>query len=196
MNALGVNKVRPSDMLREVLIKAADYGTEIERILNLDGGGNRPLPLAPCRSSSPAARTQLNRLSAGQLFPQARAPEAAMSGLLLYFACLDEAHRIAQDISGPEGSYWHGMMHRQEPDPANAAYWFRSVGRHAIFPSLREEAAAAGFHCGANWDPFRFIDYCESARRRPDSEEERIAMQVQLSEWQLLFDYCAREANE
>jgi hypothetical protein len=86
-------------------------------------------------------------------------------------------------------------MHRQEPDPANAAYWFRSVGRHAIFPALRDEAAAAGFDSGPKWDPFRFIDYFEAARRRPGSEEERIAMQVQLSEWQLLFDYCARRAD-
>ena len=54
-----------------------------------------------------------------------------MSGMFLYFSCLDEAHRIAQDISAPEGSYWHAIMHRQEPDPGNSAYWFRSVGRHA-----------------------------------------------------------------
>ena len=30
--------------------------------------------------------------------------------------------------------------------------------------------------------------------QRPGSEEEHIAMQVQLFEWQLLFDYCARPA--
>jgi hypothetical protein len=192
MNALSMNKILPSDMLREVLIGAADYGPEVERILNLDGGGNRPMPLAPCGPSPSGARAKLAQLSALLLFPQARAPEAAMSGLFLYFSCLDEAHGIAQDISGSEGSYWHAIMHRQEPDPGNAAYWFRSVGRHAIFPALREEAATAGFDSGPAWDPFRFIDYFEAARRRPGSEEERIAMQVQLSEWQLLFDYCAR----
>jgi hypothetical protein len=182
-------------MLGEVLIEAADYGTEVERILNLDGGGNRPMPLAPCNGSSPDARAQIGRFQAVQLFPKARAPEGALSGLFLYFSCLDEAHRIAQDISGPDGSYWHAIMHRQEPDPGNSAYWFRSTGKHAIFTALREEAAAAGFHCGASWDPFRFIDYCEAARRRPGSKEEQIAMQVQLSEWRLLFDYCAREGK-
>jgi hypothetical protein len=175
-----------------VLIHAADYGTEVERILDLDGGGNRPMPLAPCGASSREARTELSRLTASQLFPHARAAEAAMGGLFLYFSCLDEAHKIAQDITSAEGSYWHAIMHRQEPDPGNSAYWFRSVGSHAIFPALREEAAAAGFNPGPAWDPFRFIDYFEAARRRPGSEEERIAMQVQLSEWQLLFDYCAR----
>jgi len=192
MNALSVNNFLPLGMLGEVLIHAADYGTEVERILDLDGGGNRPMPLAPCGASSLEARTELSRLTASQLFPHARAAEAAMGGLFLYFSCLDEAHKIAQDITSAEGSYWHAIMHRQEPDPGNSAYWFRSVGRHAIFPALREEAAAAGFNPGPAWDPFRFIDYFEAARRRPGSEEERIAMQVQLSEWQLLFDYCAR----
>lgn len=196
MNALSVNKFLPSDMLGEVLIRAADYGTEVERILNLDGGGNRPMPLAPCATTSPEARAALSHIAAFRLFPGARAAEAAMSGLFLYFSCLDEAHRIAQDISGQEGSYWHAIMHRQEPDPGNAAYWFRSLGRHAIFPALREEASAVGFQSGAEWDPFRFIDYFEAARRRSGSEEERIAMQVQLSEWQLLFDYCARGAEK
>jgi hypothetical protein len=182
-------------MLGEVLMEAADYGTEVERILNLDGGGNRPMPLAPCGASSPEARAQIARFPAVQLFPKARTPEGALSGLFLYFSCLDEAHRIAQDIPGPDGSYWHAMMHRQEPDPGNSAYWFRSVGKHAIFSALREEAGIAGYDSGACWDPFRFIDYCEAARRRPGSKEEQIAMQVQLSEWQLLFDYCAREAK-
>lgn len=179
-------------MLGEVVIRAADYGSDIERILNLDGGGNRPMPLAPCAPSSPEAYSALKLFHPQQLLCDAPEPEAAMSGLFLYFSCLDDAHRIAQDLPGAEGSYWHAIMHRQEPDPGNAAYWFRSTGRHAIFPALRSEAAAAGYDAGMLWDPFRFIDYCESARKMPGSEEEHIAMQVQLSEWQLLFDYCAR----
>ena len=79
-----------------------------------------------------------------------------------------------------------------EPDPGNSAYWFRRTGRHAIFPKLRAEAAALGYDAGREWDPFRFIEYCESARKRPQSEEESLAVRVQLIEWQLLFDYCAR----
>jgi hypothetical protein len=79
-----------------------------------------------------------------------------------------------------------------EPDPGNAAYWFRRTGRHAVFPKLCAEAAGAGYGAGREWDPFGFIEYCESARKRPQSEEEALAMRVQLIEWQLLFDYCAR----
>jgi hypothetical protein len=67
------------------------------------------------------------------------------------------------------------------------------VGKHPIFPALREEARYFRFDTGAEWNPFEFIEFCDAARGRPGSEEERIAMHVQLAEWQLLFDYCARE---
>jgi hypothetical protein len=60
---------------------------------------------------------------------------------------------------------------------------------------LNEEARRAHFDTGAEWDPFAFIDFCESARKAGGSEQEVIAMQVQLAEWQLLFDYCAKESQ-
>jgi hypothetical protein len=69
------------------------------------------------------------------------------------------------------------------------------VGKHPIFPALCEEARLQRFDAGKEWDPFEFIQFCESARSRPGSEEEGIAMRVQLVEWQLLFDHCAREKS-
>lgn len=159
------------------------------------GGGLRPMPLAPSGCTSDAARAELKRWKARDLFPNALSPEGALAGLYLYFSCLDEAHAIAQDLDTPEGSFWHGIMHRREPDPGNAGYWFRRVGSHPLFPALRDEAHRNRFDTGKQWDPFEFIEFCEAARVRPGSEEERIAMQVQLSEWQLLFDYCASAAN-
>lgn len=134
----------------------------------------------------------LKAAAADSLFPGARAAEAALGGLYLYFSCFDEAHKIAQDISTPEGSYWHAMVHRQEPDEGNAGYWFRQVGAHPIYPALREQAARIGLSVGGKWDPIAFVAFCETARRDPGSEAERHALQVQRAEWQLLFDYCAR----
>ncbi len=168
------------------------YGAEVAGLLALDGGGERRMPLAGGTCSSAEAARRLAAVSAGALFPSSRAPEAALAGLYLYFSCLEECHNLAQRIETPEGSYWHAIMHRQEPDAGNSAYWFRRVGEHPIVPALRQAAAACGYPAGALWDPFAFIEACERARRRPDTDEEHIALEVQLREWQLLFDYCAQ----
>jgi len=115
-----------------------------------------------------------------------------VSRLVPVFRILQGADKIAQEIHTPEGSYWHGIVHRQEPDAGNSGYWFRQVGRHPIFPALRAEAAAIGIESGPEWDPFAFISLCERARREPGSDEARLAIETQRAEWQLLFDYCAR----
>ena len=169
--------------------RALDYGPEVAAILALDGDGERLMPLAMERCSPEAAREGLRASSPLLLFAGARAPEAAMSGLYVYFSCFDEAHGIAQDIATQEGSYWHAIVHRQKPDAGNAAYWFRQVGTHPIFPAV---ARAAGEE--VRWDPFAFIEMCEQARQQPGSEMEVRARAIQRAEWQLLFDYCARPA--
>jgi hypothetical protein len=167
------------------------YGTRVAEVLALDGGGERLMPLASGTCSSSAARQLLKAVSARELFPDARAPEAALAGLYLYFSCLDESHEISQSIETPDGSFWHGIMHRQEPDAGNAGYWFRRVGKHAIFPDLRRAAEASGYATGPAWDPFAFIDACEDARRHPGSDRELLLQKVQRAEWQLLFNHCA-----
>ena len=123
---------------------SSDYGAEVAAILALDGDGERLLPLLMDRCSSEAARERLRASSPPRLFAASRAPEAAMSALYVYFSCFDEAHGIAQDIQTAEGSYWHAIVHRQEPDAGNAAYWFRRVGRHPIFPAWRAPPASRG----------------------------------------------------
>jgi len=120
-------------------------------------------------------------------------PDLVRAGLFLHLGCWKEAHEVAQDIDTQDGSYWHAIVHRLEPDASNAAYWVRRVGSHPTFPALRARAAESGYRTGVTWDPIAFIDYCENAR--PGSEEERIAQDVQRAEWELLFDHCAREAK-
>ena len=172
--------------------EAAAYGGAVTEILALDGGGARLMPLAHGVCSSARARERIAAAGAQSLFPGARAPEAALAGLYLYFSCWDDAHEIAQSVNTAEGSYWHAIVHRQEPDAGNSSYWFRRVGRHAIFPALLEQAVEiAGPRFGNSWDPFAFIDFCEQARRAPGSAAEQAALQIQRAEWQLLFHYCA-----
>lgn len=149
------------------------YGEEVARILALDGNGRRLMPLAGGRCSSERALQILRQTSGVKLLGKSRAPEAAFAGLYLYFSCWDEAHAVAQDIPTADGSYWHAIVHRQEPDAGNAGYWFHRVGNHAAFPALRERAATAGMNVGTRWDPFAFIEFCEQARRRPGSARKR-----------------------
>lgn len=174
------------------------YGPDVAALLALDTNGQRLMPLASGTCSSPRALTLLRTQTAAQLFPKSRAPEAALSGLYLYFSCLDESHKISQDIQTADGSFWHGILHRQEPDPGNAGYWFRRVGAHPIFPALRNAAQQiasnypkAELAVPPKWDPLQFIDWCEDARQQPGSPLEKAALEIQREEWQLLFDYCA-----
>jgi len=178
------------------------YGAEVAEILRLAENGERLMPLAEGACCSDEALRRIEKAKAGDLFPSARAPRAAMAGLYLYFSCREEAHEVAQSDSSAEGSYWHAIVHRQEPDAGNSSYWFHRVGEHPVFPGLLEAARAisaahpdAGLKFSKAWDPLGFIEICEQARRRPGSGLEQTALEIQRAEWQLLFDYCARRSS-
>src|SRR6185436_2617982 len=103
---------------------SAAYGADVARLLALDGSGARLMPLAGGACSSEAARREIASRDASAWFPASRTPEAALAGFYVYFSCSDEAHKVAQDVSSVDGSYWHAIVHRQEPDAENARYWF------------------------------------------------------------------------
>lgn len=163
----------------------------------LEGESAHRMPLTRGGTCPAVARPVISR-PAAELFPGARAPVAARAGLLLFFDCWEEAHEAAQAIHSPEGSYWHAIVHRQEPDSANSAYWFRQVGRHPVFTAIFSDAAGIlarypdlSWKLPASWDPVRFIEWCEEGRRAPGSDQERAAIEIQHAEWVRLLDWCA-----
>jgi hypothetical protein len=121
--------------------------------------------------------------------PNALALQAA---LLLWNDDLDGCHTIAQDLDDPHGAYLHGVMHRREPDYGNSKYWFRRVGAHPLFPQLRTAAldlladapasdpVKKALEKNADWDPFRMVDWCESAAEEREVSFLRALQAVEL----------------
>jgi hypothetical protein len=135
-----------------------------------------------------AARPALSALSLSS-FPGVRdrqEAQACICGLWLYHDFLNESHAISQDLPGWVGAYWHGIMHRREPDPGNAQYWFRRVSANPVYETLVREYGA--------WDAFAFVDRCEAERGRGTAGEEE-CRRMQLREMQVLFDWCFRLAT-
>ncbi len=156
------------------------------------------MPLAPLGPGGPVRDMRSKLEAVASAFPPGadqHMTAACRAGLWLAFNFHDESHKISQDLETVEGSYWHGILHRREPDAANAAYWFRRVGQHPIFATLAKEAAALGLRLpSGTWDAFHFIDLCEE-HRDTGSEQEMLLRRVQQREWELLFDWCFRRAE-
>jgi hypothetical protein len=111
---------------------------------------------------------QLRKGEAAAEFAGAFSPKGCEAGLWLHYGCWDEAHQVAQELNTAEGSYWHAIVHRREPDPGNSAYWFRQTGKHPVREAVTQEMKRLGIPM----DP-------------PTETLEQL-------EWEMLFDYCAR----
>lgn len=174
-------------------------------------------PLAPSEEwdgqlTNRISDSSLEMLFDGQSIGDSTMGDAVQSGLLLWNDALDASHTISQGIESRTGSYWHGIMHRREPDYSNAKYWFRRVGGHSIFPALRECALrllqsgstesdsladyTEAIEGAEGWDAFRFVDWCEAADRdRSTPEAVKAFLQaVQVEEIKLLLHYSYQQA--
>lgn len=134
------------------------------------------------------------------------------AGLLLLWDHPEESHEISQTMEGHgnprTADYWHGIMHRREPDAGNATWWFRKVGRHPVLGQLGAGllnwmrqlqatpamiAVAQGLlRSDQSLDPFRMIELSTAALRSPGGDEDNTARMVQYLEMLLLLRFCLR----
>lgn len=193
----------------DAMFDLGEYSSTVRAVLETVDDGNRLMPLAPKAAIASAGLSLLRRTAADDLFDGDKPAssdfaQCVRSALFLYFSALDESHKISQDIGSTTGSYLHGIMHRQEPDYSNSKYWFRQVGRHELFPTLREECTRLRYRSERieqrlssrpDWDPNWFIDQCEQAVNGDVPQDvERDLESIQRLEWRLVFDYSYRRA--
>ena len=176
-------------------------------------------PLVPDSVWDQQLANQIQNASLGNLFDGLSVTnndfgECVQSGLLLWADALDLSHVFSQRIHTKTGSYWHGIMHRREPDYSNSKYWFGRVGNHPISPALRQKALdllaahsakpkalsdiASTIENNEDWDSFAFIDWCQVAGQSNDQRLPENSMQflqkIQTVEFELLLDYSYRNA--
>lgn len=137
---------------------------------------------------------------------------AMIAGFLLMNDYLDQSHTLSQSVEGggrhAAGDYWHAIMHRREPDYSNSKYWFRRVGDHPLFDDLGSFAGDALARCASasagdwrsrlsipdRWDPFAFVDMCQSCVSATDVAMNRVAKEIQFAEMLLLLGANCRDA--
>jgi hypothetical protein len=161
-----------------------------------------PGPVASLPTLNSAAfRGSLRRMLAAVHRPNAEL-ECLEAGLLLLHDFDNESHTISQSLEDKDplgtANYWHGIMHRREPDANNAAWWFRRVGRHPAMLRLAQnlehwlqdikassevqQQARRLLNTEQHIEPSRMIALSEQAHRYPGSVADTTLRLVQYLE--------------
>lgn len=147
-------------------------------------------------------RRQLIHSAVNSLKLSSMSSRGVEAGLLLLNDYLDESHEISQTMEGKgnpkTGDYWHGIMHRREPDAGNASYWFRRVGHHPEMETLAANLMTwmTELQCSSQqiaiaqqtvlknraWDAMAMVQLSTSALRSPGSNAEFTCRIVQYLE--------------
>ncbi len=188
----------------ELQAQFIDASPCMERFPDAGAGNNA----AGCGVSAAALTSAIDRaLSAVKLSTPERM--CVTAGILLLWDQLSESHEISQTMEGcgthKTADYWHGIMHRREPDAGNAAYWFRRVGLHPAMTLLAANLDRWMAETGASdderalarrktiadgrLDPFAVIELSTEALKRHGQLEDRTLRRVQYLEILNLLSY-------
>ena len=159
--------------------------------------------LGPSRPKAGAWRPELDALDDTGLLgldqiADSEAASCVRSGLLLFGDDLDGSHTLSQSIGSADGSFWHGIMHRREPDYSNSKYWFRRVGDHPVFDELASRVAsgpaADEITASGTWDPFAMVDIVEDCERGSRGALREELEELQELEMLVLAAHCYGKA--
>jgi hypothetical protein len=181
-----------ADSLAKALgLDAMSLVARIARV-GLGGEDSEGPSLIQTSPKHPRLEKALTADALARLFPNSARPArlALSAGLLQILDFWDASHTAAQEADdlGETGTaaYWHLIAHRREPDPGNAQYWARRVGRHPIHDSLAQAARplleASGERTltpGSTWSPTALIDL--ATRARPGTLQATLARRLHFS---------------
>lgn len=181
-------------------IPTDNYGPAAKELIARAAEAKRPQTLvfaAPDAGAEAALRVMSDQtISKNRRVRMPHDAQALQAAFWLLFDFMKESHDISQTIATPSGSYWHGVLHRREPDAFNAKYWMARVGEHPIFPELLNDAHEIAARVPnqispklnelKSWDAAWFTDQCCSEMEPPTKE---VLLEIQRREWSLLFDY-------
>lgn len=185
---------------RAFVEKLADLAFELEGGPGLVQGRPRVEGLAGALEDASLARLLPGSTRASRL--------ALAAGVLQVFDHWEASHEAAQAAEelgeNRTSAYWHGIAHRREPDPGNAAYWFRRVGRHPILPAIGAAAAAILREMpgssdsdrlvrGGAWEPSAFVDVGSKAKL--GTKAEALARRLQRVEMLALLGASVEAAG-
>jgi hypothetical protein len=168
-------------------LDVVDLVASIARI-GLGGEAAEGPSLFQTRPAHPRLESVLDDGSLAGLLPGSGRPGrlALLAGLLQILDFWDASHTAAQEADDL-------IAHRREPDPGNAQYWARRVGRHPIHDRLDEAArpllvtsGARTLMAGGSWSPTALIDLAN--RARPGTSEAGLARKLQRLEMIFLLE--------
>lgn len=196
-----------------------DFLDEDLAVWNTDAPVEEQRPLVPTRIRYGFLKSHLDRTPPEALFSsKCSTGRLILAGLYQKNDDLEASHTLCQEADGQAdgASYWHGIVHRREPDFSNARGWFKKAEGLSALPEIFRgvvpflqrvlQVPDYGAHDMAlrflhhlqshgTWDPFYFVDLCEACLSGGTAQERQLLEKTQEIEFDRMFDWTCRMAT-